>query len=217
MLDYTFFRTPLNIARGVIWLINLVFLSSLPIIIVFYPRFLGAEPVTELLHLTGKWGLFCLLLTLSITPLQYLFKKYDLNFPKLILLRRLLGLWSFCYFLLHFLVYFIFDLALDFMDLNQDLQKRPFILLGFLGFILLIPLAVTSTQAWQRKLKKNWKKLHNIIYIMLIIGLTHFIMANKTLYKGDFSGPILYLIFAIILLGFRVLPKIQAFRAKLKS
>ena len=156
---------------------------------------LGANPVQELLHTLGKTALNLLLITLAITPLRRL---TGLNW--LIRFRRALGLYAFAYALLHALTYAVLDWRLDMSTLVADLTERPFITVGFLAVVLLIPLAVTSTNAMQRRLGRRWLKLHRTVYAIAALGVLHFFWQVKL----DTSEPLLYAGILALLLGFRL-------------
>jgi len=130
---------------------------------------LGANPVEQLIHRCGLWGLKFLLITLSITPLRHL-----TGWNWLIRLRRMLGLFAFFYICLHFLMYAGLDQRFDFGAIGEDILKRPYITLGIMGLIMLIPLAVTSTNAMMRRLGRRWQKLHRLVYLIGIVGGCHF-------------------------------------------
>lgn len=154
---------------------------------------LGAEPVAALLSETGLWCLRFLLITLTITPVKRYFR---FNF---IAYRRMLGLYAFFYALLHFAVYVVFEQGLDFQAILDDILKRNFILLGMLSFLLLIPLAVTSTKGMMRRLGKHWKTLHKSTYWLTALGLLHFIWIQKS----DYTEPLIYVGLFAVLMGFR--------------
>jgi len=158
-------------------------------------RLLGADPQEEMLHELGLWTLIFLLSGLSITPLNRIFK-----FPILVKFRRMLGLYAFLYLLLHITVFFIFYLELSFSYLWDEIIKRPYITVGMLATLLLIPLVVTSTKKMQRRLGRNWKKLHMLVYPIGVLAITHFIWQSKS----DLNEPLLYLIWLVFLLGFRI-------------
>ncbi len=130
---------------------------------------LGANPVEELLHQLGRWGLKFLLLSLTITPLR---RWTGWNW--LIRFRRLLGLFAFFYITLHFLTYAVLDQGLDSTVITADVIKRPYITLGMGAFLLLIPLALTSTRGMMRRLGNRWQKLHHLVYVVAIAGVWHF-------------------------------------------
>src|SRR5579862_7243268 len=155
---------------------------------------LGADPVKKLEHECGKTALQLLLLTLSITPLRNL-----LGLPQLLRLRRMLGLFAFFYVVLHFTVYLTLDLELNFGTLFADIAKRPYITIGFLALVLLIPLAVTSTNRMMRRLGRRWQKLHRLIYVIAVLGVWHFYWQVKR----DVREPLLYAGILALLLGYR--------------
>ena len=135
---------------------------------------LGTNPVETLTHETGEWTLRFLLVTLTITPLRRL---SGANW--LIKLRRMFGLYAFFYAVLHFLTYIWFDHYFDWAEIIRDIPKRPFITVGLTAFLLLIPLAATSTNKMMRRLKKNWIKLHKLVYVIAVLGVLHFLWLVK--------------------------------------
>ncbi len=156
---------------------------------------LGPNPVEFLEHYLGDWSLRLLLVTLAMTPLRMLTKTTE---P--IRVRRLLGLWSFTYLCLHFLTYLVFDLEFSLAQLGSDLVKRTYILLGFSAWLMLLSLATTSTNNWQRRLKRNWKTLHKLVYPAAIFGAIHYLW----LVKADTRTPLIYLAVLLALLAFRL-------------
>jgi methionine sulfoxide reductase heme-binding subunit len=154
---------------------------------------LGANPVEYLQLSTGEWTLRFLVFTLCITPLRKM-----LNLPDLIRFRRMLGLFAFFYVCLHFLTYLGPDQSFDLAAMWKDVYKRPFITVGFLGFLLLIPLAITSTAGWIRRLGgKRWQLLHRLVYFAAIAGVIHYTWKVKS----DYRGPEFYaVIFGVLLL-----------------
>jgi sulfoxide reductase heme-binding subunit YedZ len=155
---------------------------------------LGTNPVETMTHETGEWTLRFLLLTLMITPLRRLS-----GMSWVIKLRRMLGLYAFFYACLHFITYIWFDQYFDWMEIVRDIPKRPFITVGFTAFVLLIPLAVTSNNKMMRRLKKNWVKLHKLIYVIAVLGVLHFLW----LVKADTLEPLIYASILLLLLGYR--------------
>jgi len=155
---------------------------------------LGTNPVETMTHETGEWTLRFLLLTLMITPLRRLSGK-----SWVIKLRRMLGLYAFFYACLHFITYIWFDQYFDWMEIVRDIPKRPFITVGFTAFVLLIPLAVTSNNKMMRRLKKNWVKLHKLVYVIAVLGVLHFLW----LVKADTLEPLIYASILLLLLGYR--------------
>ena len=155
---------------------------------------LGINPVETMTHETGEWTLRLLLVTLAITPLRRLSGK-----SWLIKLRRMLGLYTFFYACLHLITYIWLDQYFDWMEIIRDIPKRPFITVGFAAFVLLIPLAVTSNNKMMRRLKKNWVKLHKLVYVIAVLGVLHFLW----LVKADTLEPLIYASILLILLGYR--------------
>lgn len=172
-------------------------LCLLPFILLFWQALndgLGTNPVETLTHETGQWALRFLLIALVITPLRRISK---INW--LIKLRRMLGLFAFFYATLHFITYIWLDQFFDWQEILTDIPKRPFITIGFIAFVLLIPLAVTSTHAMQRRLKKKWKLLHRLVYIIPVLVIIHFIWSLK----ADYSEPFIYAVIFFMLLVMR--------------
>jgi methionine sulfoxide reductase heme-binding subunit len=157
---------------------------------------LGANPVESIQLTTGDWTLRFLVFTLSITPFRKL-----LNLPDLIRFRRMLGLFAFSYLCIHFLTYLVLDQSLDPSAIWKDVAKRPFITVGFLGFLLLLPLAITSTAGWIRRLGgKRWQRLHRAIYFAAICGVIHYYWKVKS----DVRMPLFYGALVGILLLWRL-------------
>src|SRR3954470_11799622 len=157
---------------------------------------LGANPVEALEHGTGDWTLRFLLITLAITPLRKL-----LRMPALIKFRRMLGLFAFFYGCLHFTTYLWVDKFFNVHEILADIVKRKYITVGFTAFVLLIPLAITSTAGWIRRLGgKRWQMLHRLIYFSAIAGVIHYLW----LVKSAAPLPLMYGVFAVILLSYRV-------------
>jgi sulfoxide reductase heme-binding subunit YedZ len=157
---------------------------------------LGANPIEVLTRSTGEWGLRFLFITLCMTPIQKLFKQ---TWP--IKLRRMLGLFAFFYVSVHLTTYLWLDQFFDWAEIWHDIVKRPFILVGMLAFVLLIPLAVTSNQWMMRKMGRLWKRLHQLIYPIALLGVLHFYW----LVKKDLLTPTIYLTILMVLLGYRVI------------
>jgi sulfoxide reductase heme-binding subunit YedZ len=159
---------------------------------------LGADPSRKLEHAMGLWALRILLAGLAVTPLRQL---TGLN---LVRFRRVIGLAGFSYVVLHLLTYAVLDLELDWATMVQDIVRRPYITIGMLAFVLLVPLAVTSTNAMIRKLgPKAWTRLHMLIYPIVILGALHFLLLQKTIQVETLT----YLAIAVVLVGWRLLPK----------
>jgi len=161
-----------------------------------YAGRLGANPIEVITHSTGDWILIFLLATLSITPLRKLTGQLWM-----IRYRRMFGLFAFFYAVLHFLTYIWLDKFFDVHEMWADVLKRRFITVGFTGFVLLVPLALTSTQNWIRRLGgKRWQTLHRLIYLSAIAGVIHY----WWLVKADISKPVQYAFVLSLLLGYRV-------------
>jgi methionine sulfoxide reductase heme-binding subunit len=157
---------------------------------------LGPDPVQTLQHGTGNWTLRFLVITLCITPLRRMLKL-----PQLIRFRRMLGLFAFFYVCLHFLTYLGPDQSFNFAGMLKDVGKRPFITVGFLGFLLLIPLAITSTAGMIRRMGgRRWRILHRLIYVTAILGVIHYYW----LVKSDHRKPLEYGAMVMALLLWRV-------------
>lgn len=158
---------------------------------------LGANPIEFITHSTGTWTLVFLLITLAVTPLRRI-----TGFNQLLRYRRMLGLFAFFYASLHFTTYIWLDQFFDLHSILKDVVKRPFITIGFASFLMLIPLAVTSTNAMQRRLKRRWQQLHRLIYLIAICGVLHY----WWLVKKDITQPAIYAVLLALLLAFRLIP-----------
>jgi sulfoxide reductase heme-binding subunit YedZ len=157
---------------------------------------LGADPVAYITHSTGDWTIRFLIITLAITPFRKL-----LSLPALIRYRRMLGLFAFFYGTAHFMTYIWLYQSFDFHAIWADVAKRRFITLGFLGFVLMIPLAITSTKGWIRRMGgKNWTWLHRAIYVSAIAGVIHY----AWLVKSDERKPLQYAAMVGALLLYRI-------------
>jgi len=177
---------------------SIFFLSLIPFFLILYKIIfnkLGPEPVKEITHFTGEWTLLFIIFTLSMSPLKKITK---LNIW--ISFRRMLGLFLFFYATLHMLTYVAIDYRLDFQSISKDILTKKFIFVGFAAWILLLPLAFTSSKKAVIYLKDKWKKLHRLIYIISILGIIHFIW----LVKKDLTEPIIYAVIIVILLLFRL-------------
>ena len=157
---------------------------------------LGANPIDELQDRLGEWGLRLLLATLCVTPLAVTLRK-----PWIMGLRRMLGLYAFSYLTLHLLTWLVLDQWGNLADIAADIAKRPYITVGFAAFLLLVPLAVTSTRGWMRRLGARWHRLHRLVYPAAILGCTHFWWQVK----ADWREPAAYVALLAFLLGWRVL------------
>jgi sulfoxide reductase heme-binding subunit YedZ len=175
-------------------------LCSLPLLWLMLRAFgvanltLGPNPVEALLHGLGLWGLRLLLLTLCIRPAAVTLRQ-----PRLMRLRRMVGLWAFTCLVLHFLTWLVLDRGLDLNGIAADIIKRPFITVGFTALLLLIPLAVTSTDRWMRRLGRRWHSLHKLVYVAALLGCLHFLW----LVKADWREPALYIAVYMALMFWR--------------
>lgn len=167
---------------------------------------LGPNPVQELLHSMGKTGLNMLLITLAVTPVRQL---TGLNW--LIRLRRMLGQFAFFYVAVHLLVYALLDLRLAWDTLAVDITQRPYITVGMLAIVALIPLSVTSTNAMQRRLGRKWKRLHQLIYPIAVLGVVHYYWQTR----GEESAALTYTFAVAVMLGYRLVQAAEL-RAKRK-
>ncbi|QEL56776.1 sulfoxide reductase heme-binding subunit YedZ [Chromobacterium paludis] len=155
----------------------------------------AVNPVEFITRSTGTWTLVWLLATLSMTPLRRLTgQAWPLK------CRRMLGLFAFFYASLHFTTYLWLDQFFDWHHILKDIAKRPFITVGFAAIVLMTPLALTSTQAWMRRLKRNWGKLHRLVYPVAILAVTHY----WWLVKRDITQPLIYAAALALLLGLRL-------------
>ena len=163
-----------------------------------FTHHLGANPVEKLNHRTGIWTLRMLLITLAITPLRRL-----TGWNALIRLRRMFGLYTFFYACLHFSTWLVFDHFFDMHEIIKDIVKRPYITVGFSAFVMLIPLAVTSTNKWVKRLGSRWAKLHQLVYVIATFGVLHFLW----LVKADVREPVIYGLILTVLLLYRIWKK----------
>lgn len=157
---------------------------------------LTANPIEYITHQTGDWTLIFIVITLTVTPARKI-----LRLPELIRFRRMVGLFAFFYGLLHFSTWIGLDKFFDWSDMLADVRKRTFITAGFTGFVLMIPLALTSTAGWIRRLGgKRWLALHRLIYVTAIAGVVHYYW----LVKSDVRKPLFYAALVVLLLALRV-------------
>ena len=192
-------RQKINLVKVAIWLLALIPLARL--IWLGVHEDLGANPVEFVERSTGLWALIILLLTLSLTPVRLITGQVWA-----IQLRRLTGLFMFFYVCLHITTYVWLDFGFVWADIVKDVAKHPRILVGFAAFILVIPLAATSNRYMIKRLKTNWKKLHQAVYLIAILAVVHF----WWLVKKDITEPLYYAIALAILLGIRIYFKQQA-------
>ena len=200
--------------RNPIWRASVFLLALIPPLYWLYLAWifaLGPDPGKALVDNLGQGGLVLLLLTLAMTPLQRLTR-----WNGWILVRRQLGLWCFTYICLHLCAYLVFILGLDWTQLGVELRKRPYIIVGTLGFLGLLPLALTSNKYSMRKLGRGWKKLHRLVYVILALGLLHMLWVVRS----DIERWSLYAAIGVFLLLLRLPPvarQLPALRARFAS
>ncbi|MDH5821505.1 protein-methionine-sulfoxide reductase heme-binding subunit MsrQ [Luteimonas sp. RD2P54] len=164
---------------------------------------LGADPVAEIEHRLGIWALRLLLITLAITPLRQLSGQ-----PLLLRFRRMLGLYAFAYASLHFSAWLVLDLRGYWLTLFEEIVERPYITVGFAAWLLLVPLAITSTRGWMRRLGRNWGRLHRLVYAVAALAVLHF----WWIVKSDVREPLLYASILGLLLGWRLWRRLRRTR-----
>lgn len=166
-----------------------------------YTNDLGVNPAETLQLETGGWALKFLLMTLTITPIRRL-----TGWNRIIQYRRMLGLFAFFYASLHFLTYIVLDKYFAFGEMMADVAKRPFITAGFVAFVSMLPLAITSTKGWIRRLGRRWQSLHRLIYVSGVAAAVHFVWKVKV----AIGEPVYYAIALAVLLGFRVVWQLKS-------
>jgi len=177
---------------------SIFILGIIPFLLITYKIFfnkLGPEPVKEITHFTGEWTLIFICLTLSMSPL-----KKITNLSYWVKIRGMLGLFVFFYASLHLFTYVGIDYRFNWQPIFDDVVKKKYIFVGFAAWVLLIPLTITSSQKMMLLLKKNWKKLHKLIYVIAILGSLHFIWLSKTIY----FKPLFYFVLITVLLALRI-------------
>jgi methionine sulfoxide reductase heme-binding subunit len=188
--DWIFYTTPF-----------IFFLSLIPflyLIVGIATNNLGANPVQKATDTTGTFILVFLCLTLSITPIRKIFNINLLHF------RRMMGLFAFFYLILHFFIYYFLDKGPSLSNIIHDIYKRPFITVGFLAFLLMIPLALTSTKKMIKRMGgKNWLRLHKLIYVIAPLGVIHYWWDKSV--KHNLFQPKIYATIVIVLLGIRII------------
>lgn len=155
---------------------------------------LGSNPIETITHRTGWWALSLLTVTLAVTPLRRLARR-----PGWIRYRRLLGLFAFFYATLHMLTYVVLDQFFGWSYIVEDIVERPFITIGLLAWLILLALALTSTSGWIRRLRKNWQRLHRLVYVAAIAAGVHFLWKVK----ADTREPLVFLSIIAVLLAIR--------------
>ena len=184
---------PKRVAKALVFVIAL--LPAAMLVRGILTESLGVNPAETIQLQTGRWALKFLLMSLAVTPIRRL-----TGWNLVIQYRRMIGLFAFSYATLHFTAYWAFDLGFAFAAMIGDVLKRPFITLGFAAFLLLVPLALTSTKGWIRRLGKKWTLLHRLVYVAAICAVIHFAWKVKV-FTGD---PVLYAVILTLLLGFRL-------------
>ena len=169
---------------------------------------LGPDPAKALSHMSGEWALCFLIITMAITPLRIITRSSEW-----VHYRRMMGLFVFFYAVLHLLIYCVFLLGLQWQDLWADILERPYITVGFGAWLLLLPLAVTSTKRWQRKLGRQWSRLHKLIYIVSALVLLHIIWQARS----DLAEPLVYVLIFSVLMLFRLPIVKRAFNTRSKK
>ena len=172
-----------------IWLLLKVFQNDL-----------GPDPAQALSIETGEWALRFLLLTLAITPFRQIFRVAEIA-----RLRRMIGLFAFFYASIHFLSWMAFILAFRWLAIAEELVERPYITVGFLAYVILFLLCVTSTNSMVRRLGKNWKRLHKFVYAASILAIVHLLWILRT----DVTEAVIYGVLLAILLGYRIFRKLK--------
>lgn len=187
-------------AKPVIFILLLVPFLWMAYQAVFLPQALGADPAKSLVDQTGLWAIRMILLALAITPLRIISGN-----SQWIHIRRMTGLYAFFYALVHFLVYITFFLQLDISRIYQEIIHRPYIIVGAIALVLYIPLVVTSTHAWQRRLKRNWAKLHKLVYAIGILAVIHMTWLKKIGLLDTWP----YALILVMLLLIRLWPRLK--------
>ena len=188
-------RWQIGLLKAAVWVACLAPLVLLYLQVRYQIGGFLANPSSEILHTVGRTGLNLLLITLAITPVRILTK-----FNLLVRFRRLLGLFSFFYLTLHLVSFIWLDLRFRWEIFIGEIALRPYLTIGMLALLLLIPLAVTSTRGWQRRLGRRWAKLHRLVYLVAILGVWHFWWHGKQ----ASSEPMIYVGIVTVLLGYRL-------------
>jgi len=187
--------------KAIVFLLALVPLARLATGALFFPDWLGANPAEFITRSLGDWTLRFLLITLAVTPVRKLS-----GWHWLANLRRMLGLYAFFYGLVHLSSYVAFDHVFDVVAILKDIVKRPFITVGFTALVLLVPLAITSTNRMVQRLgAKRWLALHRLVYVIAPLGVLHF----WWMVKRDITEPAIYGLVLAVLLGYRVAVKLK--------
>jgi len=156
---------------------------------------LGADPQKEIVHETGTWTLYLLMLTLTMTPLR----RWT-GMPIFLQVRRMIGLFSFFYLAMHMFSFIALYMGFEWLSIGEEIMERPYITLGMLAFILMLPLAITSNRCSMKRLGSRWHKLHRLVYIIAVLGVWHFYWQVKS----DINKPIFFILLLSLLLGLRI-------------
>lgn len=195
-----------SVLKAVVFVAALVPVARLGWALAFDPDALGANPAEFITRSTGDWTLRFLLLTLAVTPLRKL-----LGWHRLAGFRRMLGLYAFFYGVVHFASFVSFDHVFEIEEILKDIVKRPFITVGFTALVLMLPLAVTSTDGMARRLgARRWLALHRLVYVIAPLGVLHF----WWMVKADLTEPVLYAAVLAALLGYRIVAKVREARRR---
>jgi len=162
---------------------------------------LSPNPIEEIQDWLGIWGLRLIMMTLTVTPFRWLIRQH---WP--VRFRRMLGRFAFTYCLAHFLTYVVLDQSFDWSAIIEDITERPYMTIGFAALVLMVPLAITSSHSWRRKLGRRWQILHRLIYVAGIAGCWHFYWQVKK----DVTEPLIYIAILTVLLGARVVHQLYA-------
>jgi sulfoxide reductase heme-binding subunit YedZ len=192
-------RTAVGTRRRVrAWKLGAWLLGLVPLVWLIFRALtddLGANPIEEITHRTGDWSLRLLLATLAVSPIRRL-----TGWNEVIQARRLVGLLAFFWVCLHFLTYIVLDQFFGWTYIVEDVIERPYITAGFTAFLLLIPLAVTSTRGWIRRLGRRWRKLHRLLYVAATLGVVHYLWITR----ADDRAPLIYGLILAVLLAARL-------------
>ncbi len=195
--------------KAVVFALALAPLARLAIGAFLFPEWLGANPAEYITRATGDWTLRFVLITLAVTPLRKI-----TGWGWLLRLRRMLGLYAFFYAMVHLSSYVSFDHVFEAGEIIKDIIKRPFITVGFATLLLMLPLAVTSTNAMVRRLgARRWIALHRLIYIIGPLGVLHF----WWMVKKDLTEPVIYALVLALLLGYRLVMRLRESRKPVRT
>ena len=195
-----------SVLKAIVFVAALVPVARLAVAVALYPDWLGANPAEFITRSTGDWTLRFLLITLAVTPLRKL-----LGWHWLARFRRMFGLYAFLYGLVHLSSFVSFDHVFALVEILKDIVKRPFITVGFTALVLMLPLAVTSTDRMVRRLgAKRWLALHRLVYVIAPLGVLHF----WWMVKADITEPAIYGVIVALLLGYRVVVKVKDSRRR---